>query len=82
MLQNDAATALKRARQQYIQRCEELEKAKAMTAKGMEEAGGSKTLDKRRKSRDDAQTKASVCVAFPVFRGQRISVKTLIKSVS
>ncbi|XP_066530396.1 GEM-interacting protein isoform X2 [Hoplias malabaricus] len=56
---NDAVGALKRARQQYLQRCEELEKAKAITAKGMDEAGGSKTLDKRRKSRDDAQTKVT-----------------------
>ncbi|XP_072531357.1 GEM-interacting protein isoform X1 [Salminus brasiliensis] len=54
---NDAVAALKRARQQYLQRCEELEKAKAISAKGLDEAGGSKTLDKRRKSRDDAQTK-------------------------
>ncbi|XP_063043706.1 GEM-interacting protein [Engraulis encrasicolus] len=54
---NDAESALKKARQQYIQRSEELEKAKAVTAKAEEEAGGYKTLDKRRKSRDDAQTK-------------------------
>ncbi|KAG5279234.1 hypothetical protein AALO_G00075550 [Alosa alosa] len=54
---NDAESALKKARQQYIQRCEELEKAKAMTTKAEEEAGGFKTLDKRRKSRDDAKTK-------------------------
>jgi len=40
-----------------MQRCEDLEKAKAMTAKAEEETGGYKTLDKRRKSRDDAQTK-------------------------
>lgn len=51
--------ALKRARQQYVQRCEDLEKAKAMTAKGVDEASGSKTIDKRRKSQDDAQSKAS-----------------------
>ncbi|XP_028842437.1 GEM-interacting protein isoform X2 [Denticeps clupeoides] len=56
---NDAVSALKRARQQYIQRCEELEKAKANTAKAEEDSGGYKTLDKRRKSRDDAQTKVT-----------------------
>ncbi|KTG46005.1 hypothetical protein cypCar_00013712, partial [Cyprinus carpio] len=56
---NDAVSALKRARQQYLQRCEELEKAKAMTAKAEEDTGGYKTLDKRRKSRDDAQTKVT-----------------------
>ncbi|XP_031431662.1 GEM-interacting protein isoform X2 [Clupea harengus] len=54
---NDAESALKKARQQYIQRGEELEKAKAVTAKAVEESGGYKTLDKRRKSRDDAQTR-------------------------
>ncbi|XP_060798527.1 GEM-interacting protein isoform X2 [Neoarius graeffei] len=56
---NDAVAALKRARQQYMQRCEELEKAKAMTAKGVDELSGTKTLDKRRKSQDDAQSKVS-----------------------
>ncbi|KAM9494040.1 GEM-interacting protein [Clarias gariepinus] len=56
---NDAVAALKRARQQYLQRCEELEKAKAMTAKGVDESSGTKTLDKRRKSQDDAQSKVS-----------------------
>ncbi|XP_067277837.1 GEM-interacting protein [Pseudorasbora parva] len=56
---NDTVSALKRARQQYLQRCEDLEKAKAMTAKAEEDTGGYKTLDKRRKSRDDAQTKVT-----------------------
>ncbi|KAK7175246.1 hypothetical protein R3I93_002216 [Phoxinus phoxinus] len=56
---NDAVSALKRARQQYMQRCEDLEKAKAMTAKAEEDTGGYKTLDKRRKSRDDAQSKVT-----------------------
>ncbi|XP_016131459.1 LOW QUALITY PROTEIN: GEM-interacting protein-like [Sinocyclocheilus grahami] len=56
---NDAVSALKRARQQYLQRCEELVKAKAMTAKAEEDTGGYKTLDKRRKSRDDAKTKVT-----------------------
>ncbi|XP_017310552.1 GEM-interacting protein [Ictalurus punctatus] len=56
---NDAVVALKRARQQYLQRCEELEKAKAMTAKGVDELSGTKTLDKRRKSQDEAQSKVS-----------------------
>ncbi|XP_056609766.1 GEM-interacting protein [Triplophysa dalaica] len=56
---HDAVSALKRARQQYVQRSEELEKAKAMTAKAEEETGGNKTLDKRRKSRDDAKSKVT-----------------------
>ncbi len=55
-------SALKRARQQYQQRCEELEKAKAMTAKAEEDTGGYKTLDKRRKSRDDAKTKVILSI--------------------
>ncbi|XP_051797579.1 GEM-interacting protein [Acanthochromis polyacanthus] len=54
---NDAVTALKKARQQYYQRCEELEKAKAVSAKAVDDTAGTKTLDKRRKSKDDAQTK-------------------------
>ncbi|XP_061701907.1 GEM-interacting protein isoform X2 [Syngnathoides biaculeatus] len=55
---NEAVTALKKSRQQYLQRCDELEKAKAVTAKTVDDAGGLKTLDKRRKSKDEAQTKA------------------------
>lgn len=57
--QNEAVTALKKARQQYFQRCEELEKAKAITAKAVDDTAGSKTLDKRRKSKDEAQTKVN-----------------------
>ncbi|KAM7387156.1 hypothetical protein PAMA_009666 [Pampus argenteus] len=49
---NEAVTALKKARQQYFQRCDELEKAKAV-----DDTGGIKTIDKRRKSKDEAQTK-------------------------
>ncbi|XP_008289385.1 GEM-interacting protein isoform X2 [Stegastes partitus] len=56
---NEAVTALKKARQQYFQRCDELEKAKAVTAKAVEDTAGMKTLDKRRKSKDEAQTKVS-----------------------
>nr|XP_023868738.1 GEM-interacting protein-like [Salvelinus alpinus] len=55
---NEAVAALKKARQQYLQRSEDLEKTKAVTAKaGDELTAGNKTLDKRRKSRDDAQSK-------------------------
>ncbi|XP_035253691.1 GEM-interacting protein isoform X1 [Anguilla anguilla] len=50
---NEALAALKKARQQYMQRSEDLEKAKA----GEEAMGGQRTLDKRRKSKDEAQTK-------------------------
>uniref|UniRef100_A0A4W6FQP9 F-BAR domain-containing protein n=1 Tax=Lates calcarifer TaxID=8187 RepID=A0A4W6FQP9_LATCA len=55
---NDAVTALKKARQQYFQRCDELEKVcKAVSAKAVDDTAGIKTLDKRRKSKDEAQTK-------------------------
>ncbi|XP_035037422.2 GEM-interacting protein isoform X1 [Hippoglossus stenolepis] len=54
---NEAVTAFKKAQQQYFQRCDELEKAKAVTAKALDDTAGIKTLDKRRKSKDDAQTK-------------------------
>lgn len=58
--QNEAVTALKKARQQYYQRCDEYEKAKAVSAKALDETAGTKTLDKRRKSKDEAQTKVNV----------------------
>uniref|UniRef100_A0A3P9LMA8 GEM interacting protein n=1 Tax=Oryzias latipes TaxID=8090 RepID=A0A3P9LMA8_ORYLA len=54
---NDAVTALKKARHQYFQRCDELEKAKVVSAKAVDDTAGSKTLDKRRKSKDEAQAK-------------------------
>ncbi|XP_057716900.1 GEM-interacting protein isoform X2 [Corythoichthys intestinalis] len=54
---NEAVTALKKSRQQYFQRCDELEKAKAITAKTADDMGANKTLDKRRKSKDEAQSK-------------------------
>lgn len=53
-------TALKKAQHQYFQRCDELEKAKAISAKAMDDTTGMKTLDKRRKSKDEAQTKVNV----------------------
>ncbi|XP_061838023.2 GEM-interacting protein [Nerophis lumbriciformis] len=51
---NEAVASLKKARQQYFQRCDELEKAKTV-----DDTGGMKTLDKRRKSKDEAQTKVA-----------------------
>ncbi|XP_040919554.1 GEM-interacting protein isoform X2 [Toxotes jaculatrix] len=54
---NEAVTAFRKARQQYFQRCDELEKAKAVSAKAVDDTAGIKTLDKRRKSKDEAQTK-------------------------
>uniref|UniRef100_A0A8D2ZLY6 GEM interacting protein n=1 Tax=Scophthalmus maximus TaxID=52904 RepID=A0A8D2ZLY6_SCOMX len=54
---NEAVTAFKKARLLYFQRCDELEKAKAVKAKAVDDTVGIKTLDKRRKSKDEAQTK-------------------------
>ncbi|XP_041813806.1 GEM-interacting protein [Chelmon rostratus] len=54
---NESVAALKKARQQYLQRCDELEKAKAVSAKAVDDTAGIKTLDKRRKSKDEAKTK-------------------------
>lgn len=51
---------MKKARQQYFQRCDELEKAKAISAKTMEDTAAIKTLDKRRKCKDEAQAKVNV----------------------
>nr|XP_040045780.1 GEM-interacting protein [Gasterosteus aculeatus aculeatus] len=56
---NDAVTLLKKARHQYYQRCDELEKAKAVSAKAVDDTTGMKTLDKRRKSKDEAQSKVA-----------------------
>lgn len=53
-------TALKKARHQYFQRCDELEKAKAISARAVDDTAGIKTLDKRRKSKDEAQVKVNV----------------------
>ncbi|XP_043955580.1 GEM-interacting protein isoform X2 [Gambusia affinis] len=54
---SDSITALKKAKHQYFQRCDELEKAKAISAKAVDDTVGVKTLDKRRKSKDEAQSK-------------------------
>lgn len=51
---------MKKARQQYFQRCDELEKAKASSAKTVEDTAAFKTLDKRRKSKDEAQAKVNI----------------------
>ncbi|XP_053573907.1 GEM-interacting protein [Bombina bombina] len=61
----DALSALRKARQQYIQRCEDLEKAKQLSAKVEEEqstgtlqGSANKQLEKRRRSKEEAHTKA------------------------
>lgn len=68
LMQNDSLSAMRKSRLHYLQRCEELEKAKVLSAKAEEEfqgpaAGGSsssssnKQLEKRRRYRDEAQLK-------------------------
>lgn len=53
-------STLKKTKHQYFQRCDELEKAKASSAKAVDDTAGVKTLDKRRKSKDEAKTKVNV----------------------
>ncbi|XP_039628331.1 GEM-interacting protein isoform X1 [Polypterus senegalus] len=65
---SDAISSLKKAQHHYIQRCEDLEKARALSTRaeeelssgpgGMSSGSATKTLEKRRRSRDEAQTKA------------------------
>nr|XP_005991850.1 PREDICTED: GEM-interacting protein [Latimeria chalumnae] len=64
---NDSLSALRKARQQYIQRCEDFEKARQLSTKaeedqlgmvGVSPSSSSKQLEKRRRSRDEAQSKA------------------------
>lgn len=74
-VQNDSLAALKKARHQYFQRCEELEKAKAISAKSIDDAAGFKTLDKRRKSKDEAQNKVGVpSNRVPGFKNELFSI--------
>ncbi|XP_041033145.1 GEM-interacting protein isoform X2 [Carcharodon carcharias] len=65
---NDALTALRKSKQMYHQRCEDLEKAKLQSAKaegeqqslsvsGANPGSASKQLEKRRRSKDEAQSK-------------------------
>ncbi|XP_051898144.1 GEM-interacting protein-like isoform X2 [Pristis pectinata] len=65
---NDALTALRKSKHMYFQRCEEFEKAKLQSAKAEEEqlslsmsgtnpGSASKHLEKRRRSKDEAQLK-------------------------
>lgn len=67
--------ALKKARHQYFQRCDELEKAKAISAKSLDDAAGFKTLDKRRKSKDEAQNKVILLLnPVPEFKNELFSI--------
>uniref|UniRef100_A0A8C0QR31 GEM interacting protein n=1 Tax=Chelonoidis abingdonii TaxID=106734 RepID=A0A8C0QR31_CHEAB len=63
---NDSLSSLRKSRLHYIQRCEELEKAKLLSAKAEDEyqsiaathpGSANKQLEKRRRSREEAQVK-------------------------
>lgn len=65
---------MKKARQQYFQRCDELEKAKAISAKTVEDTAALKTLDKRRKSKDEAQAKVTLNASHWCSQGERLHI--------
>ncbi|ETE70985.1 GEM-interacting protein, partial [Ophiophagus hannah] len=59
---NDSLSSMRKSRIHYLQRCEDLEKAKVQSAKAEEEfqaitSSGNKQLEKRRRYRDEAQLK-------------------------
>ncbi|XP_063149041.1 GEM-interacting protein [Candoia aspera] len=59
---NDSLSSMRKSRLHYLQRCEDLEKAKVQSAKAEEEFqtitnSGNKQLEKRRRYRDEAQLK-------------------------
>uniref|UniRef100_A0A8C5PMA0 GEM-interacting protein n=1 Tax=Leptobrachium leishanense TaxID=445787 RepID=A0A8C5PMA0_9ANUR len=65
----DALTSLRKARQQYLQRCEDLDKAKQLSAKAEEEqstgtipGSANKQVERRRRYQEDAQLKVNEAV--------------------
>ncbi|NWW92713.1 GMIP protein, partial [Rhynochetos jubatus] len=85
---NESLSSLRKSRLQYAQRCEELEKAKLLSAKAEEEyqsaavanpGSANKQLEKRRRSCEEAQTKAQeaealykTCIGDANFRRQEL----------
>ncbi|XP_015705945.1 GEM-interacting protein isoform X2 [Coturnix japonica] len=70
---NESLSSLRKSRLQYIQRCEEMEKAKQLSAKAEDEYQNSavispssaiKQLEKRRRSCEEAQAKVQEAEAF------------------
>ncbi|XP_015283244.1 PREDICTED: GEM-interacting protein isoform X1 [Gekko japonicus] len=60
---NDSLSSMRKSRQHYFQRCEDLEKAKVLSARAEEECqgtagSGNKQLEKRRRYREEVQLKA------------------------
>ncbi|XP_010074827.1 PREDICTED: GEM-interacting protein, partial [Pterocles gutturalis] len=85
---NESLSSLRKSRLQYLQRCEELEKAKHLSAKAEDEyqnaavanpGSANKQLEKRRRSREEAQTKVQesealykMCIGDANFRRQEL----------
>ncbi|KAM6307881.1 GEM-interacting protein [Podargus strigoides] len=85
---NEALSALRKSRLQYTQRCEELEKAKHLSAKAEDEyqtlattnpGSANKQLEKRRRSCEEAQAKVQeseasyrTCISEANFRRQEL----------
>ncbi|XP_075302044.1 GEM-interacting protein isoform X5 [Opisthocomus hoazin] len=85
---NESLSSLRKSRLQYIQRCEELEKAKNLSAKAEDEyqsvattnpGSASKQLEKRRRSCEEAQAKVQetealykMCISDANFRRQEL----------
>ncbi|XP_054859663.1 GEM-interacting protein isoform X2 [Eublepharis macularius] len=60
---NDSLSSMRKSRQHYLQRCEDLEKAKVLSTRAEEEfqgtaGSGNKQLEKRRRYREEVQLKA------------------------
>ncbi|XP_062454307.1 GEM-interacting protein [Rhea pennata] len=85
---NESLSSLRKSRLQYIQRCEELEKAKHLSAKAEDEyqstavthpGSANKQLEKRRRSCEEAQAKVQetealykTCISDANFRRQEL----------
>ncbi|XP_010126851.1 PREDICTED: GEM-interacting protein [Chlamydotis macqueenii] len=85
---NESLSSLRKSRQQYVQRCEELEKAKQLSAKAEDEyqsvaitnpGSANKLLEKRRRSCEEAQAKVQetealykTCINDANFRQQEL----------
>ncbi|NXF39745.1 GMIP protein, partial [Nyctibius bracteatus] len=85
---NESLSSLRKSRLQYVQRCEELEKAKLLSAKAEDEyqsaavaspGSANKQLEKRRRSCEEAQAKVQeaealykTCIGDANFRRQEL----------
>lgn len=76
LFQNESLSSLRKSRLQYLQRCEELEKAKHLSAKAEDEyqsvaatnpGSANKQLEKRRRSCEEAQAKVMSSVQAGIY---------------